>query len=198
MTNLDADMRAILSEELDWYYLKGKTVLITGANGFIGSYIVLLLDFLNREFNAHIRILCNVRSEITPSSRLKGVFERKAATFLLYDVSDLNSDHISEVDIIFHAASQASPVHYRSDPVGTLTPNVIGTYNLLNLVKDKPAAEFIFVSSGEVYGVVAEEKISERSFGYMDPMEVRSCSKNNAPKCYQNLGNDTSEEAKNI
>jgi UDP-glucuronate decarboxylase len=57
------------------------------------------------------------------------------------------------VDFIIHAASQASPKYYSIDPVGTAEPNVIGTYHLLNLAKERRSHEkFLFFSTSEVYG----------------------------------------------
>jgi nucleoside-diphosphate-sugar epimerase len=81
------------------------------------------------------------------------------------------------VHYIVHAASQASPKYYGSDPVGTILPNVIGTYNLLELARTKKSKGFIFFSSGEVYGELDNSQIptKENDYGYVDPLNVRSC-----------------------
>jgi hypothetical protein len=47
-TVINDDIKLILSENINWSYLKGKTILITVANGFIPSYIVYTLLKLNK------------------------------------------------------------------------------------------------------------------------------------------------------
>ena len=81
------------------------------------------------------------------------------------------------IHFIVHAASQASPKYYGTDPVGTLSANVLGTYHLLNLAATHRVEAFLFFSSGEVYGQVAPERIPirETDYGYLDPTDVRSC-----------------------
>jgi len=78
---------------------------------------------------------------------------------------------------VIHAASQASPKFYAIDPVGTLLTNTIGTQHLLEYAVRSKAERFMFFSSGEVYGVPLNpmEPITETSYGYLDPMNVRSC-----------------------
>lgn len=80
-------------------------------------------------------------------------------------------------DFIVHAASQASPRYYASDPVGTLEANVLGTRNLLELARRSGTRGFLYFSSGDVYGISRElERVTaERDYGWLDPMDVRSC-----------------------
>ncbi|MCX8480888.1 MAG: NAD-dependent epimerase/dehydratase family protein, partial [Sediminibacterium sp.] len=82
-----------------------------------------------------------------------------------------------KIDFIIHAASQASPKYYGIDPVGTLKANVVGTINLLELARKKKIESFLYFSSGEVYGILTEDKIpiNENSYGYVNPCDVRSC-----------------------
>lgn len=82
-----------------------------------------------------------------------------------------------KIDYIVHAASQASPKYYGIDPVGTLSANVLGTFHLLELAKLSKVKNFLYFSSGEVYGEVTSDKIpiDEKNYGYLDPICVRSC-----------------------
>ncbi|MCF0124184.1 MAG: NAD-dependent epimerase/dehydratase family protein, partial [Clostridia bacterium] len=90
------------------------------------------------------------------------------AGFLRYD------EHI---DIIIHAASQASPKYYGIDPVGTLKANTVGTLNMLELARNNKCEKFLFISSGEVYGVLdgSIPLIDEKYTGNVDITNVRSC-----------------------
>jgi nucleoside-diphosphate-sugar epimerase len=56
------------------------------------------------------------------------------------------------VDYVFHAASNTHPVAYATDPVGTITTNIIGTGNLLRFAAEHGARRMLFASSVEVYG----------------------------------------------
>jgi dTDP-glucose 4,6-dehydratase len=79
---------------------------------------------------------------------------------------------------VLHAASQASPRFYGSDPVGTLLPNAVGTAALLEALQTQSPDPrgFLFVSSSEVYGSVSgDASLPETHFGTLDPATVRAC-----------------------
>jgi nucleoside-diphosphate-sugar epimerase len=78
-------------------------------------------------------------------------------------------------DYIIHAASQASPKYYETDPVGTMTANILGTYNLLEYIKGKNCLGFLYFSSGEVYGTPTKNLVGEKDYGYLDITNTRSC-----------------------
>ena len=82
-----------------------------------------------------------------------------------------------KIDYIVHAASLASPQYYGINPIGTLLPNTIGTYNLLELAREHHVNGFLFFSSGDVYGVVPQgtREVKENDYGYIDPINIRSC-----------------------
>jgi len=94
-----------------------------------------------------------------------------------HDISQPLPANFPHADFIIHAASQASPKYYGVDPVGTLMANSIGTRYLLQHAVNTKAERFLFFSSGEVYGVNSdpEQLIGEQDYGYIDPMNVRSC-----------------------
>ena len=86
-------------------------------------------------------------------------------------------EYTQKVDYIIHAASNATPSKFGIDPVGTLLPNIIGTYHLLEFAKKQNLRGFIFVSSGEIYGdlKIPLKKISENDIGILNPLSIRSC-----------------------
>lgn len=81
------------------------------------------------------------------------------------------------INFVIHAASQASPKFYSTDPVGTFAANVMGTWQMLETATHARSESFLFFSSGEVYGRVEDPSVpvNEASFGYLDPVNVRSC-----------------------
>jgi len=178
MTIIDEDIATILDADVPWSALSGRTVLISGAGGFLPAYIVRTLIALNDRaiLSAPIRVLALVRN-ITRARRRLGAFEgRPDFQWLEQDVTV--SPKVDEaVDFVIHAASQASPKFYSTDPVGTLEANVLGTRALLAMSKQKRSSSFLFFSSSEVYGEVAPDQIPTREdqYGFLDPTLVRSC-----------------------
>lgn len=171
------DVDNIINSIDNWNYLSGKTILVTGANGFIPSYIIYSLCGLNDRniLSKPIKIRGLVRNSEKAKLKFEKIISRSDFELILSDVSDAKLDN--PVDIIIHAASQASPKYYGKDPVGTLKANTIGTYNLLNQSVKQNVEKFLFVSSGEVYGILdgSMPTIEEDYTGNVDITEVRSC-----------------------
>ena len=170
------DLSAIIEAPLDWDRFAGKTVLVTGASGFLPAYMVETLLFLNEKKNLGCRVVGLVRN-----------MEKARTRFFLYQGRDdlhlIKGDVSQEIqwpmrcDFIVHAASQASPKFYGTDPVGTMSANLLGSYHLLNQAKEWAVDGFLFFSSGEVYGQVSPDKIPTREsdYGYIDITNSRSC-----------------------
>lgn len=170
------DMRELSQREIGWQHLCGRTVLITGATGMLGSYFVYFLLWLNEYKGANIRLLLLVRD--LAKCRLKfGAYVD--SPYVMVSISDINfplqvTEHI---DYIVHAASLASPQYYTSMPVEVAAPNVLGTYQVLQLARQKQVKGVVFFSSGDVYGAVTmgAESISEDRMGVMNPLDLHSC-----------------------
>lgn len=174
---LNKDLEYIVgANNIDWSVFADKTILISGANGFLPAYMVETLLYLNSRFNYNVKVIALVRNIEKAKKRFAHHSSNDKFVYINQDVSD--PIYINEsIDYIIHAASQASPKYYGSDPVGTLKANVLGTYNLLELAKEKNVKSFLFFSSNEIYGVVPVElnPQSESVKGYLDPCAVRSC-----------------------
>ncbi|MDR1342307.1 MAG: NAD-dependent epimerase/dehydratase family protein [Prevotellaceae bacterium] len=172
-----ADLRRIASADVDWQQLAGKTVLVTGASGFLPAYMVETLLYLAREKIVRgLKVLALVRNREKAEKRFAHLLSDSRLQLIVQDVClPLKVDE--PVHFIVHAASQASPKYYGVDPVGTLSANVSGTLNLCELARKNPLQSFLYFSSGEVYGKVDDRltEVTESDYGYLDPMNVRSC-----------------------
>lgn len=174
---IQQDIAGIVSAPLPWAELSNKVVLVSGANGFLPAYMVESLLYLNETQGSNIAVIGLVRDLARASARFSAYLDRPDLQFIQGDVSTVEAGMLPHADIIIHAASQASPKYYGSDPVGTLSANILGTANLLKHAVNCRSSAFLYFSSGEVYGQVPAEQIptGERDYGYVDPLNVRSC-----------------------
>ena len=173
---LEEDLEVIASASLPWEDFRNSTVLISGANGFLPAYMVETLLYLNTVRELNIKIVGLVRNKEKALVRFSQHKERNDLTFIVQDVCEpINC--VDKIDYIVHAASQASPKFYGTDPVGTLSANTLGTYNLLQLARKNDVKSFLYFSSSEVYGQVDDSQIptKENQYGYLDPTNLRSC-----------------------
>lgn len=173
---IESDLKYIIGADLPWELLKDKTVLISGASGFLASYMVETLLYLNEVRGYNIKILGLVRNIEKARKNFFLYNEDKNLVLISQDICDeIKIDE--SVNFIIHAASQATPKIFSKDPVGTINPNVIGTNNLLKLAAEKKVELFLFFSTSGVYGFVDEKSypIKEDCFGALNPMDIASC-----------------------
>lgn len=155
--------------------LAGKRLLITGATGTIGSFLVDMFGRANQRGGLGVRVHAAGRSEERLAKCFAGSpFE--GISFCRYDATDPIAFSFP-VDVIIHAASNAQPNTIMADPLGTIEANVTGLMTLLDWGRDHGCARFLYVSSGEVYGEMPSEasEFVESDSGYVDPLQVRSC-----------------------
>lgn len=165
-----ADMEYMYKER-KWDILKNSNILITGAYGMIASYAVWMMIYLNERHSYNITIYALGRNENKMQERFGEYYNKPYMEFINSDLSH-NFEH-AHFDFIIHSASHASSQFFGVDPVGTILPNVIGTYNLLNgLINDIPKS-VLFVSSGEVYGKTNVDFVKEDYYGVSDPLDIR-------------------------
>ena len=173
---IERDLAEIYRSSIPWERLKNKTVLVAGAYGMLPSYMVYMLAYLNELTDSYqIQILAMGRNHEKMQRRFRELYKKKYFHPLIQDVCE-PVEWNGKVDFIIHAAGLASPQYYKTDPVGTLMPNTIGTYQLLEFARRKQSEGFLLFSSGSVYGSVqGVEQITENVMGTLDPMDLRSC-----------------------
>ena len=173
---IDKDVLEIISENLDMNYFARKAILITGAGGMLPSYFVYSFLGLNDTIlkDKPLKVFALVRNKEKALKKFSRFMNRKDFNLIVKDISDFC--HFEEkLDVIIHAASQASPKYYGIDPVGTLKANTLGTMNLLELARRGGTRKFLFISSGDVYGLIDGKIVSESFTGNIDCTSIRSC-----------------------
>ncbi len=143
----------------------GKTALVAGAAGFLGSHLVDCL--LN-----HGWTVLGLDNMQTGSARnLVHLKHNKDFSLLQHDIVEPLK---RSADAIFNLACPASPPRYQADAVRTLKTSVIGTLNLLELA-EKNNAVFVQASTSEVYGDPLQHPQREDYWGNVNPIGIRSC-----------------------
>src|SRR2546425_5630623 len=166
-------MDAIIREDIDQVKksldpepFRGKSVLISGGSGFLGSWIC---DALSQIVS---RIICvdNLSTGVFENiEHLKGTkdFEFEKADICTYSRNP-------KVNMVFHLASRPAPEDYQKHPVETALANATGTDKMLDLARRNDARVF-YSSSSEVYGDPEVFPTPESYEGKVDPLGPRSC-----------------------
>lgn len=144
--------------------LQGKTVLVTGSDGFIGSHLVerLVAD------GAHVRAFCLYNSNgstgwLDESEPFKQAVRDGQAEVILGDIRDPEHVHasVAGADAVLHlAALIAIPFSYVA-PRSYVETNIIGTLNVLEAVRRHGTPRMVNTSTSEVYGTPEEVPITE-------------------------------------
>ncbi len=140
--------------------LKGKKVLVTGADGFIGSHLVEALVEEGCKVKAFV--LYNSFNtwgwlDTLPDNVLKEI------EIFTGDVRDPNGCRVAikDVDVVFHLAALIGiPYSYHS-PDNYVDTNIKGTLNILQAARDNNIERVLVTSTSEVYGTALKVPIEE-------------------------------------
>jgi len=162
---LQEDVQSII-ENFDMSKFANCTFLITGATGLIGKLCVKSLLAAKQ----NIKVIALVRNE----EKAKKILGNNDNLTIL--VQDINTEISLEqpVDYIIHGASSTSSKDFVEKPVETIYTAFNGTRNVLEFSKKYYPKSIVYLSSLEVYGVPADEYVSEDMYGYIDILSPRS------------------------
>ena len=140
------------------------TCLVTGGAGFLGSH---LCDELLRRGH---RVICVDNLE---TGSLRNIEHIRDPRFVFLPVDIVEPYFVEEpVDVVYHAASPASPIDYLRQPLHSLKVGSHGTHNALGLAKWK-RARFLLASTSEVYGDPQVHPQPETYWGNVNPIGPR-------------------------
>ena len=169
------NLEDIANAPISWDKLRGKTLLLTGAGGFIGYYMTCGILLRNDLYGDNIKVLALERFGDFAKKKFGKLLDRDDVELIVQDITE--PIKAERADFVIHAASQASAIEFERDPVGTISANLSGTENALNFAKDSNSEASLIVSSLKVYGTLYTGKpyIEEDDNGYVDFTSYKSC-----------------------
>lgn len=171
------DVKAVAALELPWEKLKDKSLMLSGATGLIGSFLIDVILEKNIADGLNCMVYALGRNEQKARDRFSKFSEDPNLVFIPYDVKQaFVRDDLGTVDYVLHLASNTHPIQYSTDPIGTITTNIIGVRNMLEFAADHHATRFAFASSNEIYGENRGdvEFFDEDYCGYINPNTMRA------------------------
>ena len=170
------DLEYVAGLDLPWEKLKGKSVLLSGATGLVGSFLVdVILTKNSGDLDCTVYALG--RSEEKAKSRFSKWLNDQHLLFFPYDINKpVKRPDLGTIDYVLHMASNTHPMQYSTDPIGTITTNIVGVQNMLEFAVEHHATRFAFTSSNEIYGENRGdvERFTEDYCGYINSNTMRA------------------------
>ncbi len=170
------DLEIAMLSGVDWKVLDGARVGISGATGMVGTFLVDLLMRVVHESISNLSVVALGRNESRAMKRLP-YFEDDHFSFQECDIAVPGMKLSSSVDIVIHLASTTHPLAYSTQPISTITSNVIGLQNLFEWqIASNANGRFCFASSVEIYGENRGDvdRFDEEYCGYLNCNTLRA------------------------
>ena len=148
-------------------YSKNIINLVSGGAGFLGSHLIDVLIKKNE------KVICLDNYLSGQISNIEKWLNHPNFEIIKHDVIEpIELDR--KIDKIWHLASPASPIYYKSNPIKTSKIIFLGTHNMLELAR-KNSAILLFASTSEIYG---DPEVHPQEEGYKGSVNItgeRSC-----------------------
>lgn len=171
------DLAYVAKLKVSWEKLNGKSILLSGATGMIGSFFIDVIMYKNSYNDLNCHVYAMGRNEEKARKRFGGYWNDSLFDFVEHDVNKtMEYLEIKHIDFVLHLASNTHPMAYSTDPIGTITTNIMGVYNMLEFADRVHAKRMEFASSNEIYGENRGdvEKFDEKYLGYIDCNTMRA------------------------
>jgi nucleoside-diphosphate-sugar epimerase len=168
------DIERIVSDlRLPWAAMKDSAVLVTGATGLVGSFLVRTLRAASDRHGLNLYIIGNGKNQ----DKVQKLIDECRADFAIgTDICKPFPREVlpERVDYIFHCAAITKSAEMVAKPVDVITTAADGTRNMLDLAKERKCKGFLFLSSMEVYGQTELAEVRETDLGVIDLTNPRS------------------------
>lgn len=149
--SIQKDLKSIFDGvgKKNWLKLKNKTIFLTGGTGPFGFWLLNSFIFANKNLslNAKVYILTRNKKNI-----IFNIVKDKSLNVVEGDIRNFKLN-LKKINYIIHGATtSASETYNKQDPIEKFSILYSGTKRVLNLAKNKKVSNFLFLSSGAVYG----------------------------------------------
>ena len=173
--SLIRDFEQISQSSVDWELFKGKSFLVTGATGLIGSLFINSLLYVSAQKNLDIRMIAMVRN-LEKAKKLFG--DNTSLSYCIHDFTS-NDDFVvdSKVDYIVHTAAVTVSKEMITYPVENIKTSIFSTMQMMDYAIKNSVSGMVYLSSMEAYGQmnVTDHLVTENELGVVDLTKVRSC-----------------------
>ncbi|PMS36922.1 dTDP-glucose 4,6-dehydratase [Trinickia symbiotica] len=174
--------KALPTEDLDqvlewtadvWARFDRARLFITGGTGFVGSWLLEVVQRANRVTSSRIEMVVLSRDPDRARADAPHLFNASGITLVKGDVTDFDGD-IGAIDVCIHAATDVADTSKAADALRIFDAGVIGTRRVLDLALSNGASRFLLTSSGAVYGKQPSSllKVPETFQGAPDQLDV--------------------------
>lgn len=171
------DLDDVVAKTADvWRELGGTRWFVTGGTGFIGSWLLEVIQRANEVANADIDLVVLSRSPQKAIESAPHLFgSQRRISLIAGDIVDFDLQ-LGKVDVCVHAATDVADTVRAADYRRVFHSGVAGTGRVLDAAVSGGAARFLLTSSGAVYGKQPPQlaRVSEAYVGAPDPLDVRT------------------------
>ena len=173
---LEVDLDNILARtETLWEELRGGRILITGATGFFGCWLLESFTWINQKLDLHAEAVALSRNPGVLSSKAPHLLGHPAVNMFAADIRHSKFPD-GQFTHIIHAATEASATLNSEHPEVMFDTIVQGTRNVLQHAAKFTDCKLLLTSSGAVYGTQPPQitHIHESFYGSLDPLQRSS------------------------
>ncbi len=170
----DLDL-ALSHAQAFWSRFRGARVLLTGGTGFIGMWLLEVLQHANQKLDVGLQMVVLTRDPERARRRVPHLFNC-ADTQLVFGNICQPLPSLGPLDLCIHAATDVGDSLVAANPLEVFDSIVQGTRHVLDLSRAAGASRVLLTSSGAVYGTQPAdlERLPENHRGAADPLQPRA------------------------
>lgn len=152
--------------------LKNSHILVTGGTGFFGKWILESIVFLNDNFGFNVKLYLLARNHNEFIDNM--IANRNDVIFIKNDIRNIKDIPV-DIEYIIHAAAIPDNREHMSNPIEIMDIISRGTKQILNAALSlNNLKKILNISSGQVYGAINSNFISEKDIGIVDTNSIKS------------------------